>query len=238
LDYSICKTVYLTLRTLTCNSIVIDGTNFNVILTELQTTLDKTAKINSANTFTGLQTINGDLKADYVLVKNTTPTLTTHLTFKLYVDTSLNTKQIILSRSSNVSINSLIVSNDTFSSGSIVPGQISCISLLINGVNIDTSLNEKQNTLDPTSVLSVNKVSTLGDITAGGNLSFFDNTIGSRNVKTEFSATNSAINLKQDKINFLTNLTCATLDCSNLNIGGESIYTKIANSTGAITQAD
>jgi hypothetical protein len=67
---------------------------------------------------------------------------------------------------------------------------------------------------------------------------FFDNTIGSRNVKTEFSATNSAINLKQDKIYFLTNLTCATLDSSNLNIGGESIGTKIANSSGAITQAD
>jgi len=149
----------------------------------------------------------------------------------------LNTKQNILSRSSNVSINSLIVSNDTFSSGSIVPGQISCISLLIDGVNIDTSLNEKQNTLDPTSILSVNKVSTSGDITAGGNLSFFDNTIGSRNVKTEFSATNSAINLKQDKINFLTNLTCATLDCSNLNISGESIDTKIANSSEGITQA-
>ena len=34
-------------------------------------------------------------------------------------------------------------------------------------------------------------------------------------------------------------MTCATLDCSNLNIGGESIDTKIANSTGStITQAD
>jgi len=62
---------------------------------------------------------------------------------------------------------------------------------------------------------------------------------GTTNVKTEFSATNSAINLKQNQINFLTNLTCATLDCSNLNIGGESIDTKIANSTGStITQAD
>ena len=70
----------VTLRTLTCNGIVIDGTNFNVILTELETTLDTTAKKNTANTFTGLQTINGDLKADYVVVKNTTPTLTTHLT--------------------------------------------------------------------------------------------------------------------------------------------------------------
>ena len=64
------------------------------------------------------------------------------MTSKFYVDTALNTKQEILSRSSNVSINSLIVSNDSFSSGSIVPGQISCNSLFIDGVNIDTSLNE------------------------------------------------------------------------------------------------
>jgi hypothetical protein len=85
----------------------------------------------------------------------------------------LNTKQNILSRSSNVSINYLIVYNDAFSSGSIVPGQISCNSLLIDGVNIDISLNEKQNTLNVTSALSVNRVSTLGDLTSGGNLSFF-----------------------------------------------------------------
>ena len=43
-----------------------------------------------ANTFTGLQTINGDLKADHVLVKITAPTLNTHLTSKLYVDTAIS----------------------------------------------------------------------------------------------------------------------------------------------------
>jgi hypothetical protein len=69
---------------------------------------------------------------------------------------------------------------------------------------------------------------------------YFDNLIGSRNVKDVFASTNSAINNKQDKINFLTNLSCATLNCSDLNIGGESIDTKIANSGGGggITQAD
>ena len=97
--------------------------------------------------------------------------------------------------------------------------------MLIDGVNVDTSLNEKQNTLDPTSILSVNKVSTLGDITSGGDLMYYDIFFGSRNVRNVFSATNSAIDLKQDMINFLTNLTCATIDCSNLNIGGESIDT-------------
>jgi hypothetical protein len=78
--------------------------------------------------------------------------------------------------------------------------------LLIDGVNVDTSLNEKQNTLDPTSILAVNKVSTLGDITAGGNLLFMDNS-GTKNVKTEFSATNSAINLKQNTLTAGTNIT-------------------------------
>jgi hypothetical protein len=77
----------------------------------LQTTLDTTAKLNSANTFTGLQTINGDLKVDYVLVKNTTPTLTTHLTSKLYVDTALNGKQNTLLAGDNITI-----TNNTISS--------------------------------------------------------------------------------------------------------------------------
>ena len=67
---------------------------------------------------------------------------------------------------------------------------------------------------------------------------YYDIFFGYRNVNNVFASTNSAIDLKQDTINFLTNLTCATIDCSNLNTGGESIDTKIANSTGAITQAD
>ena len=35
--------------------------------------------------------MNGDLKADHVLVKITAPTLNTHLTSKLYVDTAITT---------------------------------------------------------------------------------------------------------------------------------------------------
>ena len=164
------------------------------------------------------------------------------------VKETLTSKQNILIAGSNITI-----INDTISStgGGITQADLdtkqdklttttdltlrdfSCDTITSGGVNLNTSLDSKQSILDPTSILSVNKVSTLGDITAGWNLTFFYNTIGSRNVKTGFSATNSAINLKQDKIIFLTNLTCATLDCSNLNIGGESIDTKIANSTGA-----
>ena len=118
----------------------------------------------------------------------------------------LDEKQEKLSRNSHVNISSLIVSNDAFSIDTVVSGQISCNSLLIDGVNVETSLNEKQNTLDPTSILSVNRVSTLGDITAGGNLLFMDNS-GTKNVKTEFSATNSAINLKQNTLTAGTNIT-------------------------------
>jgi sulfur transfer complex TusBCD TusB component (DsrH family) len=59
----------------------------------LLTALDSTAKLASLNTFTGLQTVNGDLKADHVLVKITAPILNTHLTSKLYVDTALIGKQ-------------------------------------------------------------------------------------------------------------------------------------------------
>ena len=85
------------------------------------------AKLNSANTFTELQTINGNLKADYVLVENTTPTLSSHVTSKLYVD---------------------------------------------------TAVNKKQDKLDATSALSVDRVSTLGDITSGGNLIYYDICLG------------------------------------------------------------
>jgi hypothetical protein len=41
----------------------------------LKSALDSTAKLASANTFTANQTVVGDLKGDYVLVKSTTPNL-------------------------------------------------------------------------------------------------------------------------------------------------------------------
>jgi len=42
-----------------------------------------------------------------------------------------------------VNISSLIVSNDSFSIGTIVPGQISCNTLLVNGTDIDTKIDTK-----------------------------------------------------------------------------------------------
>ena len=72
----------LTLRNFTCSSIISEGVNLNTLLNELQTTLDITAKVNSANNFTGLQTIDGNLKADLILVNTKTPVLISHLTSK------------------------------------------------------------------------------------------------------------------------------------------------------------
>jgi len=67
-------------------------------------------------------------------------------------------------------------------------------------INVKDTLDSKQSTLTPFSNLSINKVSTLSDITAGGNLLYMDNN-GTKNVKTEFSSINSAINNKQNQIN-------------------------------------
>jgi hypothetical protein len=115
-----------------------------------------------------------------------------------------------------------------------IDGEIKATTLTIEdpfteeSINVKDTLDSKQSTLTPFSNLSINKVSTLSDITAGGNLLYMDNN-GTKNVKTEFSATNSAINLKQNQINFLTDLTCATLACSNLNVTGNSTVGPILN---------
>jgi hypothetical protein len=77
----------------------------------LQAALDSTAELTSANTFTGLQTIVGDLKADHVLVKITAPTLNTHLISKLYVDTALIGKQNTLTAGTGIDITSNVISS-------------------------------------------------------------------------------------------------------------------------------
>ena len=82
----------------------------------LRTALDSTAKLALANTFTGLQTVNGDLKADHVLVKITAPTLNTHLTSKLYVDTALTGKQNTLEAGTGIDITNNVTSSTSSSS--------------------------------------------------------------------------------------------------------------------------
>ena len=54
----------------------------------METALDETAKLTSANVFTS-QEITGNLKANIVQVAITTPTLDAHLTSKFYVDKSI-----------------------------------------------------------------------------------------------------------------------------------------------------
>jgi hypothetical protein len=75
-----------------------------------------------ANTFTGLQTVNGDLKADHVLVKITAPTLNTHLTSKLYVDTALIGKQNTLTAGTGIDITDNVISSTSTSSSSSFVG--------------------------------------------------------------------------------------------------------------------
>jgi hypothetical protein len=53
----------------------------------LKDALDATAKLASANVFTTSQEITGNLKANIVQVAIKTPTISSHLTSKLYVDT-------------------------------------------------------------------------------------------------------------------------------------------------------
>jgi hypothetical protein len=95
-----------------------------------------------ANTFTGLQTIDADFKADHVLVKITSPTLNTHLTSKLYVDTALNGKQNTLTTSSDFIMNTMTTSSSFVNSVDIGSGFTSLqtqVDALINfaggGVN-------------------------------------------------------------------------------------------------------
>ena len=75
--------------------------------------------------------MNGDLKADHVLVKITAPTLNTHLTSKLYVDTALIGKQNTLTASSDVTMNTLTAS-----------------SAIVNSVDIGSGFSSLQTQVD------------------------------------------------------------------------------------------
>jgi len=96
----------------------------------LLTALNSTAKLDSANTFTGLQTVNGDLKADHVLVKITAPTLNTHLTSKLYVDTAISNVNVDTTNLSKLDQANTFTETNTFT-------DITTTSLINNNKNID-----------------------------------------------------------------------------------------------------
>ena len=73
--------------------------------------MDSIAKLDSVNTFIANQNISGDLKANNVVVLNTTPTLDTQLTSKLYVDTAVNKKHNTLTAGDNITISGNTISS-------------------------------------------------------------------------------------------------------------------------------
>ena len=84
------------------------------------------------------------------------------------LETSLNGKQSTLIAGNNITI-----SNNTISSSG-------------GGSITQEDLDLKQDKLDATSGLSINSVSTVGDITSGGNLMYYDIFFGYRNVRNVF----------------------------------------------------
>jgi hypothetical protein len=107
-------TTDLTLRDFTCNSITSGGVNLNTSLNSKQNTLTA---------------------GDNITITNNIISSTSDVT-----QDDLDLKQEKLSRNSHLNINSFIVSSDTSSIGTVVPGQISCNTLLIDGVDIDTKI--------------------------------------------------------------------------------------------------
>jgi hypothetical protein len=136
----------------------------------LLTALNSTAKLDSANTFTGLQTVNGDLKADHVLVKITAPTLNTHLTSKLYVDTALTGKQNTLTSGTGIDITDNVISS---SSSSAFVGFRAVTSQAVD-------LNVGINTVIPFNSVSVNTF-------AYDTENLFDTTASSYTIPTGYS---------------------------------------------------
>ena len=113
----------------TKQDLILDGSLAISKTNGLQDALNETAKVASANIFTALQTIVGDLKADYVLVKNTTPTLTTHLTSKLYVDSQVN-------------LTAKLTSANTFTANQTITGNLNVSGIItLAGENVNTTLS-------------------------------------------------------------------------------------------------
>ena len=74
----------------------------------------------------------------------------------------------------------------TFAKTAGLVSAINALDKLASRIYVDNELNKKQNKLDATSALSVDRVSTLGDITSGGDLMYYDIFYGSRNVRNVF----------------------------------------------------
>jgi len=113
----------------TKQDLILDG-DLTIAKTDgLLTALDSTAKLASANTFIGLKTVNGDLKADHVLVKITAPTKNTHLTSKLYVDTAISNVNVDTTNLSKLDQANTFTATNSFT-------DITTTSLINNNKNI------------------------------------------------------------------------------------------------------
>ena len=127
----------------------------------LQDALDSTAKLDSVNTFTANQNVNGDLKGYNVLVTNTTPTLSSHVTSKLYVDTAVNKKQNTLTFMDGLVLSSIVVkprfTQEVYTEA--LNGEIRASILSIEDqfsgetINVKDTLAGLQTTLDTTAKL-------------------------------------------------------------------------------------
>ena len=116
-----------------------------------------------------------DLKGDYVLVKNTTPALTTHVTSKLYVDTAVNKKQNTLTFMDSLVLNSIVVkpASSKLIYTPAIDGEIKATTLTIEdpfteeSINVKDTLNSKQNILIPGSNITIinDTISSSGGIT-------------------------------------------------------------------------
>jgi protocatechuate 3,4-dioxygenase beta subunit len=73
--------------------------------------------------------VNGDLKADHVLFKITAPTLNTHLTSKLYVDTTISNVNVDTTNLSKLDQTNTFTATNTFTG-------ITITSIMNNNTNI------------------------------------------------------------------------------------------------------
>jgi muramoyltetrapeptide carboxypeptidase LdcA involved in peptidoglycan recycling len=74
--------------------------------------------------------VNGDLKADHVSVKITAPTLNTHLTSKIYVDTAISNVNVDTTNLSKLDQANTFTATNSFT-------DITTTSLINNNENID-----------------------------------------------------------------------------------------------------
>jgi len=119
----------ITYPTITASGNLLYGTtNVGTKIGQLETALDATAKLTSANVFTTNQEILGNLKATLVQVSTTNPTLNTHLTSKLYVDTQDNLSAKLASAND-------FIGNQKITGNLNVGG-----TFTLNGGNVNTTL--------------------------------------------------------------------------------------------------